>query len=235
VKNLIRNALRRRGYQITRASTYRTGVMQDFADLPIRSVLDIGAADGDTAAEFLRAFPEAHVYAFEPLPKPFALLRAMADRQPGRLSAFNVALGSEEGELEMREHVEHSTSSSVLQTTELSSKLYPDTAPQGVSRIKMTTLDRWYAAQSPAPAGDLFVKMDCQGYEDRVIRGGMETLRRARVCVMEVFFKPLYQGQATFKELYTLMDGMGFRYHGSLDQGVSAAGLVQADIVFAKP
>lgn len=234
LKQKVHDALWRRGYQITRVSTYRTGVMAEIARLPIRSVLDIGAADGDTAGQFLHEFPDAHVYAFEPLPTPYAALARMAAAHPSRLSAYNLALGTEEGEVEMSEHVGHSASSSLLSTTSLSSERYPKTATQRRATVRLTTLDAWAASLPTPPAAETLVKMDCQGYEDRVVRGGAETLRRARACLIEVMFKPLYEGQATFRDLFGLMDGLGFRYHGNLEQGVGADGLVQADVLFVR-
>lgn len=42
--------------------------------LPVRTILDIGAYNGDTAATFLRLFPYVTLYRFEPLEGPLRTL-----------------------------------------------------------------------------------------------------------------------------------------------------------------
>jgi len=234
LKEAISMVLAGLGYSIRRTSTYNTGIMSEFRTIPIRSILDIGAADGDTAASFLNAYKDAHVYAFEPLPEPFRDLSQMTQRFSDRLSAYNIALGDSETELEMKRHVDHSPSSSLLTTTALSNEMYPEGTVQENIKVRTTTLDAWFASQSPQPQLELLVKMDCQGYEDRIICGGKNTLRQAKVCIIEVLFKDLYEKQASFKEIFTLMDEIGFRYHGNFEQGVNNRGLVYADVLFVK-
>ena len=47
---------------------------------PFRSVIEIGAFEGDFAERALRLFPNSTVYAIEPLPSSFAQLQACAER-----------------------------------------------------------------------------------------------------------------------------------------------------------
>lgn len=66
----------------------------------IATVLDIGANIGVSAVYFAHIFPQARVYAFEPMPENFALLAMNAADQP-RIHAVNCALGAVDGEVEM--------------------------------------------------------------------------------------------------------------------------------------
>lgn len=234
LQHLIQSMAWRFGYTISRTNTFRTGLMSEFAGLPFRSILDIGASDGDTAKQFLADFPDAHIYAFEPLPQPFAALQRLSGQHADRLSAFQLALGAEEGEIEMHAHTDFDKSSSLLATTATSDALYPHTVAQKPVKVRVATLDQWFREQSSPPQPEMLVKMDCQGYEDRVLKGGMETLKKAKVCILEVFFRDLYKGQATFRDIFTILDSLGFRYHGNFEQGVSRSGLVQADVMFVR-
>lgn len=55
--------------------------------LPIRTVLDIGAYDGDTARIFRRFFPQAHIYCVEPQPEAVATQQGMIHILPFALDS----------------------------------------------------------------------------------------------------------------------------------------------------
>jgi hypothetical protein len=82
---------------------------------------------------------------------------------------------------------------------------------------------------------DVLVKLDVQGYEDRVIKGGCATLARARACIVEANIEALYEGQARFPDLLLAMGELGFRYSGNLDQTYDDDGqVVYFDAVFTR-
>jgi len=56
-------------------------------------------------------FPLAHMYAFEPLPGPYAKLRDWADTQAGRVTTFNLALGEIANDVVMNLDIDHTSSS----------------------------------------------------------------------------------------------------------------------------
>ena len=66
----------------------------------VKTVLDIGANVGVTALYFSRIFPRADIYAFEPAPDNFAVLRKNVANCK-RIRAFNFALGSRDAALEL--------------------------------------------------------------------------------------------------------------------------------------
>jgi hypothetical protein len=83
----------------------------------------------------------------------------------------------------------------------------------------------------------LFIKIDVQGYEDEVLAGGEQTIRRAAVVLVETSFETLYEDQPLFDEVYRTLTGWGFRYAGSLDQICSPQDRrpLQADSLFVRP
>ncbi|WP_017299201.1 FkbM family methyltransferase [Nodosilinea nodulosa] len=188
------------------------------AALPIGTILDIGANEGQFSRRMSRLFPAAQIYAFEPLPVALAPLKHWAQQQQGRVQVLGVALGETHGTVEMQQHLYFSASSSVLPTTPLGEAVYPIMAKQqGVAVVQMP-LDAAIAQLPPLPPGDLLIKLDVQGYEDRVIQGGEQTFRRAKACIVEISLDPLYNGQATFHQIFELLSRIGYCYSGNLDQ-----------------
>lgn len=64
------------------------------------TVLDIGANIGTSSLYFADIFPNAQIYAFEPMPENFALLAANSAAEP-RIHPLNCALGAADGEVEI--------------------------------------------------------------------------------------------------------------------------------------
>jgi hypothetical protein len=99
--------------------------------------------------------------------------------------------------------------------------------------IKMATLDGVLGEASLKP--DILIKLDTQGYEKQVIKGGLNLFRRAAACIVEANLFPLYEGQPSFTELVSLLDQLGFRYAGNLEQTYDKQGqVVYVDAVFLR-
>ena len=187
-------------------------------NLPIHSIIDVGANEGQFAKEISQVFHDAHVYCFEPASEPYEKLRAWSATQNGTVDSYNYALGDTEGTIDMFHHTEHSPSSSILKTTEACEKLYPFTSQQNLIQIKLTTLDNMTLNHLGPIASKILIKLDVQGYEDRVIRGGIETFRKASACILEISLDNLYEKQASFKDIVILLDDIGYRYAGNIQQ-----------------
>lgn len=205
-------------------------------NMGIRTVIDVGANTGQFARYIRTILPDATILCFEPLRDPFAHLRAWAEREGGgRIHAFNLALGEQTGMIEMFEHVEHSPSSSILPSTAVSHTLYPQTRRYESVEIKIESLDEFLTRSNITLDPEVLIKLDVQGYEDRVIRGGLRTLAAARVCISEIDFDRLYDGQCSFRDVWTLLDRSGFQFRGNLDQTYAPDGhVVFADSVFVR-
>src|SRR5881409_2522439 len=65
--------------------------------LNINTILDVGANVGQFATLAHAVFPSANIFSFEPLPDCFEQLKL---RLPENSSAFNMALGDHNGELD---------------------------------------------------------------------------------------------------------------------------------------
>jgi FkbM family methyltransferase len=209
LKKLTKRAFNQVGLDIVRLSNNPTYSLLGLNNLPIETVIDVGANTGQFAKMISSIFPKAHIYCFEPLAEPFAKLNKWADQCRGRVTVFNTALGESEHEVEMMAHLDHSPSSSFLKTTEICEAIYPFTQKQSAATVKLTTLDKALSQITNSFTPDILIKLDVQGYEDRVIKGGIEAFRKARACIIEINLDCLYENQADFQEILSLLYGLG--------------------------
>ena len=234
-KRLIKKAFNLIGLDLVRSPNVPTHMLLGLRNLPIRTIIDIGANEGQFARKICKVFPHAKIYCFEPLREPFEKLNKWAAQTGDKVIPSNLALGNTEGMFEMFSHVEHSSSSSFLKTTTICETYYPFTKKQVALPVKVTTLDNWMRDLPIAPSLEILLKLDVQGYEDRIIRGGERTFRLAKACILELCLHQLYEEQATFKDILLQLNDFGYHYGGNLQQIYAEDGhVIYIDTVFVK-
>jgi FkbM family methyltransferase len=225
--------VRRARVSLSEAPTYRERVvLREYHPLlrqPEMVVYDIGANAGTFASAFAKVSNVSRVIAFEPLPDVFDVLAERVKSMP-KVTCFNVALGDRPG-LAPFYRSEFSPASSLLPMDQLHKSLFPFSANCEETNVQVVRLDD-FAEEQNIPAPDL-IKMDVQGFEDRVLRGGEKTVRRAGHCVLEVSFVSLYERSPLFDDVRNQMETLDFRFVGYLDQVVGSDGQrIVADAIF---
>jgi FkbM family methyltransferase len=234
-RSVVSGMLRPAGFDLIRLHRMPRETFLGLGQLPIRTILDVGANRGQFAREALHFFPEARLVCFEPLDAAASALRAWAQTVPQDITVVQTALGDTDGVVKMKVHLDWEPSSSLLETTDAAIQLYPYQERQSAVEATLTTLDGFLARLTMKLDPDVLVKIDAQGFDDRVVRGAGETLRKARACIVEVNLDALYQDQGTFKDMFLLMDGLGYSYRGNLDQSYAPDGHVAfIDAVFVR-
>lgn len=225
----IKKILRRFGYDIR---YYRS--FWDTVVLPhnIQVVLDIGANNGEYSREVFEHIPGVEVYAFEPLPDCYTTLTS-AFVGNARFHSYPIALGETAGEVEMERSSFH-PSSSLLVMAQLHKELYPKTAGATKEKVRVARLDE--VMRDVIYSGNLMIKVDVQGFEDKVIRGGTETFKRATIVQIETSFAELYEGQPLFNDIYQMLIQLGFSYAGvaSEHRNPKTQELLYQDSIFVK-
>ena len=193
-------------------------------------VYDVGAALGGHTTAFAKMASVAEIVAFEPLAESYARLRRSTENLP-HVRCFQLALGEREATLPLNRSAWRNTSS-FLDVSDVTRAEFPLAARiDGIELVRVARLDD-VVAEYHLPPPDV-VKIDAQGYEDRVISGGSRTLAAARVCVIEVSFEPLYESSPLFDDVYVPMRDLGFRLGGFAGSLAAAHGqVIQADAVF---
>lgn len=197
-----------------------------------RTVIDIGANVGQFAVAAGKLFPSAIVYSFEPDSLCFEKLRAAVDGMTN-VRVYALALGERSGSAQLS-LATHRQSNSLLPPSSEHLKLFPGAHVVDRVAVPLQTLDEVAARLSLDPP--VLLKIDVQGYEDRVLVGARETLRAIDYALVEVSFAPLYDEGATLPVIIGLMEASGF----TSMKGISAirfatgAEILQMDVLFLR-
>jgi len=192
VKSFVKNLFR-----LFRVDIKRTPRFEPYEWLKgkdIHTILDIGANTGRFASQFHRLIPDATLYSFEPLEDCYNELLKKMGHSP-KFHAFNFALGDKNGEVPIYRN-DYTPSSSLLSMEELHKEAFPYTKNVRIEEIEIRRLDD--IIQELDIEDNLLIKIDVQGFEDKVIRGGQNVISQAKVLIVETCFEPLYKGQLLF-------------------------------------
>jgi FkbM family methyltransferase len=203
-----------------------------FKDAGVRTVIDVGAHTGEFSSAVRAVVPDVQLYAFEPLPDCCGELRRKLGRN-GSLHVFQVALGEEAGQVQFWRS-SFSKSSSVLPMSSLHQTAFPWSAESRPITVQQLRLDD--CAAEMELVSKTLLKIDVQGYEDRVLRGATQVLKRVHYVLVEVSLGPLYEEQAQFHTIYDFLVRSGFSYTGNLEQLTSPLDgtILQVDALFAR-
>jgi FkbM family methyltransferase len=181
-----------------------------FTAFGLGTVVDIGANTGQFAALVTTLLPKARVFSFEPIPECHA---ALVSRMRGhsRFKSFNVGLGEEDGSLQFQKN-EFTASSSFLPLAKAHRDAFPFASKTQSIDVQVRRLDSF--ENDLTIDGKLLVKIDTQGYELPVIKGGTHVLKKADMVIVEMSFDTLYQGQALFGDIYKSLSDLRLRLSG---------------------
>ena len=211
---------------------YSLGEYAYVASLDIKTVIDVGAHTGEFARMIKRILPAAAIFSFEPLKAEFESLHQQMQNGAGFM-AFNCAVGDRNETVEIRRS-SYAQSSSLLPMAQLHKEAFPVSAGHTVETVEVKRLDDVLRDFELRP--EILIKIDVQGYEDKVIAGAADTIDKAKAIIVEVSFRELYEGQPLFENIFRLLSEKGFRYFGNLYQLLSPVdgAPLQADALFVK-
>jgi FkbM family methyltransferase len=234
LKQSLRQVSRRAGYDVVPFDHRRHPLarrMRLLATHGVNLVFDIGANSGQYASELRTYGYRGRIISFEPLSSAFAELRAHAATDPA-WKTVNVAVGDESGTAVI--HVAaFSPASSFLRVLPRSTGVVPQTAAVTEEAVRVEILQT--LVERYADAKDrLFLKLDVQGFERRILQSSHDAMRKAVGIQLEMSLVPLYDGEALITEMLQLVEGFGFRLM-SLEPGLAdpvSGQLLQTDAIF---
>lgn len=190
-------------------------------------VFDVGAHRGQSTERYLRWFPAAQVYAFEPVNATYAeLVRRVGSEK--RVHTFQCAFGRIAGDATMR--------------LEGSSDTYAIASPGGgggpTERVRVDRLDDFAAREGITHIG--LLKIDTEGHDLAVLEGAESLLARGAVDLVQVEagWHEENRRHVPAEQLKSHLEERGFRLFGIYDQKeewtTGDTWLRRADMVFVR-
>lgn len=220
----VKGLLRRVGVEVHRYTVQASAGAQLarlLAEAGIDLVLDVGANDGHYAQSLRDHGYRGRIVSFEPLGWVHARLEAAARSDPAWEAAPRMALGDAEREVTI--HVAgNSSSSSILDMLPEHERAVPGSGYVGRESVPQRRLDR-VAPRYIDGARAVLLKLDTQGYEDRVLTGAGGIIDRITAIQTELSLVPLYAGQPLFDDIRARVEAMGFSLYAVFPGHVAEA------------
>jgi len=178
------------------------------------TLIDIGANDGAFGAFLQHKLGIEIVHAIEPLSRHEAALRER------NFIVHSCALSDFESASELFVS-ENDAASSLLSPSERCLAEYPQTRLVDHEAVHVRLLDRLPLEPLREP---LLIKIDAQGVEAAIIRGGRSTFAKAQAVYVETSFVPLYEGSALFGDVHAELSALGLELRGFRAQHEAANG-----------
>ncbi|MEO6948416.1 MAG: FkbM family methyltransferase [Ginsengibacter sp.] len=201
-------------------------------EFDFKTILDIGANEGQFADKMHAIFPKATIYSFEPIPETFAILQRNFENIP-QIKPVNLAIGEASGEIIFNKNESTASSSFLEMTGQHTDNFYFAVKTEPIN-VRVETLVN--AMKEESLELPLLIKIDVQGFEEKVINGGIEIIKMADMVFCEVSFVELYKSQSLFDKTFQTFKEMGFKYMGSIEQlrSPETNQILQADAIFVK-
>ncbi len=240
VKKVAKRLLRLLGYELRRLPKHHVYGADAYADQKallsgrgVRTIFDVGANVGQTAARYRILFPTADIHCFEPFEESFRGLcenfRGCAAIHPHRLAVTGTA-GTREFFCNEGPLTNSLLPSAAGWRKHIGQELM---ATREVVPVPAVCLDD-FCSQENIDHIDL-LKMDIQGGELMALHGAASLLKNRAISLIyaEVNFAALYEGQAEFDELLRFLAGYGYSLFGlyNLSHGENSA-LAWCDAIF---
>jgi FkbM family methyltransferase len=212
IERLIRLTANRIGIDIKRYkddSSEYAKIVKMLKSNEINLVIDIGANHGQYAKLLRRYGYLGQIISFEPLHSAWTALQCASKND----SAWNVFPRCAIGDMIASEKINissNSVSSSFLEMLDQHAKSAPDSVYIAEESVDIITLD--HALDKIIKDGNerMFIKIDTQGYEKKVLMGATKSINDAIGIQVELSFVPLYENQELFAEILQRLTDSGF-------------------------
>jgi FkbM family methyltransferase len=234
MKDLIKNILRKNGYQIKRYPDCNYDMerrMKIIDNFNIDTLFDIGANAGQYASRIREYGYSKRIISFEPLKSVYQKLE-IASQNDNYWSVNNYAIGN----VDTRSVINiagNLDSSSILNMLPKHIESAPESSYIGREEIEIKKIDTIFNSFCSIH-DSVMIKIDTQGYEKNVIDGALDSLTRIKVLQLEMSLVPLYENETLFVEMIGYLDKKGFVLY-SLENGFSnpnTGQLLQVDGIF---
>jgi FkbM family methyltransferase len=235
LRGAVKAAMHRAGFDVRRADRASTELRRQrlLQRHRIGCVLDVGANAGQYAAELRGAGYTGRIVSFEPVPDAYAALTSRFEHD-AQWHGLQVALGDSEGTAEFNVSLD-GVCSSMLEPSEALRRSIPTAERARVEVVAVRTLDSVWKEAVPSAVPSL-LKLDVQGFEDRVLDGAAESLARVSLLEVEMGLANAYERGARIYDLLPRLHEAGFDAlwfeGGHLD--AETCGYVDVDVMMVR-
>jgi len=202
---------RRYGLNVSRRSCVTDDMLAMAALLDSHGVdliLDVGANVGQFAEKIFAAGYRNRIFSFEPMTRAYEVLVKKCSEIPN-WDVSPLCIGETSGKAELKIS-ENEIATSLLDVSTDLFDFDPDFKFVDSEAVEVQPLD--IAARDVLESAERpFLKVDVQGYEEQVLRGAHETLKRCVGLQIELSCLELYAGQMLFGEMIHLLEAQGFK------------------------
>ena len=236
MKTLIKKILRMMGLELRLYTPFES----DMARLgrlllhhEISLVLDVGANIGQYGKYLREAGYSGRIVSFEPLSNAYTVLKKARKKDPLWEIAPRAAVGNMDGEITINV-ANNSVSSSILPMLDSHRNAAPESTYIGSETVKLYKLDTIAPQFINDTCESIFLKMDVQGFELKVLEGASGILPRIKGLQLEISLLPLYEGEPTLTEVLEKLDQLNYELYavtpGFTD--MDSGRLLQLDCIF---
>lgn len=170
-------------------------------------IIEAGAHVGVDTIEIAKLFPEAKIFAFEPVPQLYKKLVTNTSSFEN-VSTYQLALSNNNGTTKMFISGGASDGSSSLLRPSGHLIDHPDVKFKKTINVKCTTLYDWTKKEKIEFID--FLWLDMQGYEMAVLQKSVKLLKNTKYIYTEVSLKEVYKDAPLYPELKSWLEKKGF-------------------------
>lgn len=222
MKKLLRRMVERLGYRYFKIAYQPVGLdhAHDVARFlasvgNVNVVFDVGANEGQTAEHYVRAFPCAQIYSFEPFTTAYQSLVERVSRWP-RVRTFQLAIAD-------RNRIARIQPVPVSGLNSLRNELSNSSSSSSGELITISTLDS-FCAEENINNIDL-LKTDTEGFDLEVVKGAEAMLRARQIqfILAEVTFQLENTYHTSFFRLAEYLHSLGYYFAALYDHDVGTS------------
>lgn len=234
MKHALKDLINKSGYSIKKTSkgSNSYSVQRQIIANSNPTIFDVGAYDGQVSIEYNNIFPNSKIYAFEPFPESFSLLKkAVAPHY--NISINNVALSSSTGKQTFFINGSHATNS-LFATDKESKNFWKKELLETTKEIQVNTITLDQFCEENNISHIDILKLDVQGGEYNVLVGATNLLKKKNIKLvfMEIIIVPTYKGQKGLHDYLNFFTKFGYELTNIHDLVRNDTNLLQLDALF---
>jgi FkbM family methyltransferase len=186
-----------------------------FKEYQFKTFFDVGANIGQSVSHIRKNFEKVDIFCFEPVSKTFDILKINTANQ--NVTCYQIALGAQNTEMDI--YIDRNNKGSDMNS--LKNITRPDHSDQidlVKEKIIVQTLDDFCSSNSINKID--YLKIDTEGYDLEVLKGGSNFIKNQSVgfIEVEVGMNPENKFHVGFVEVKKYLENFGYRIYGIYEQ-----------------